>query len=460
MRSKNLGGGSRLQPGSYRRFVPASSSNATGWTAAFVLATVCAGSAVAHAEPRYVGWSKVEAAKETKDFKERMREDGNGLDEADRQYLADTVLPQLAIEENRPNIERVRRRLREMFLTDIKDEKAFASLSEIVSGEMARLARDDEADVVARVNAVILLGELKSKDGGRPWPGSLPLLAAVTGDAKLPLAVRIAAISPLGKHLDSIKSDESARAAASQAIGPPLSAIVLEPVGEQLDVGRSWLLSRALTLLPAAIRPLPPQVASVLLAMVADQTLPIEPRIRAAVALGTAADGQTIDAVKVVESIKQLAAESLDAEYLETEKTRFASDYRRLIAGQQFQQSAEFLPGGPPATVGPAIEIPEQSCRRAAWRLAVLADALLSADGKSGLAVTLGDGGNPAKELSTALRQSAKEIDDLPNEDSVLKALEGLEGAAAEPTAEKPAAEAKPAAKEPVKPNPNASPFD
>ena len=80
----------------------------------------------------------------------------------------------------------------------------------------------------------------------------------------------------------------------------------------------------------------------------------------------------------------------------------------------------------------------------------------LSADGKTGLAVALGDAAGPAKDLAESLRQSAKEIDEEPNEDSVFNALEKLEGAPAEPTAGQPAAGAKPAAQEPAKPNPTA----
>ena len=460
--SSQLGSRSSTYPGSPRRLAFDVRRIAAGWKAAFAGMSIVFTSmpADAVAEPRYAVWAKVEGAKETKEFKEKMREEGGVLDETDRQYLADTVLPQLAIEENRPEILRVRRRLKELFLTDIKDEKAFASLSEIFAAEMTRLARDDEADDVVRVNAVILLGEMKSKDSSRPWPGSLPLLSAVTGDAKLPLGVRIAAISALGKHLDGIKNDEAARASASEAIGPPLSAILLEPVGEQVDTGRSWLLTRALTLLPAVLKPLPPEVASVLPAMVADQSLPLDARIRAATALAASSAGQAADAVKFIDSIKSLAVESLDTEATVAENRRFARDYRRLIAGQQYQPQGESFPGGPQPAVEPPLEIPEQSCRRAAWRLATLADALLSADGKTGLALALGDAAGPAKDLAESLRQSAKEIDEEPNEDSVFNALEKLEGAPAEPTAGQPAAGAKPAAQEPAKPNPNASPFD
>jgi hypothetical protein len=98
---------------------------------------VLTGPAFGQGEPKYIGWSKIEGAKETREIKEKLRE--GTFDEEAKGYFLGTVLPQLAIEENRGTIERTRRRMRELLLTDVGDEKAFADATRMVADFMNAL---------------------------------------------------------------------------------------------------------------------------------------------------------------------------------------------------------------------------------------------------------------------------------------------------------------------------------
>ena len=203
---------------------------------AFVAWLVTTAPALAQGEPKYLGWPKVENAREMRELKEKLR-DGSALDAEGRAFVAQTVLPQLALGENLPTIERTRRRIRETLLTEIDDDKAFADMSRLVAETMTAVARDDAAEPAVRLNAMLLVGEMRGKDG-KPWPPARPLLAAATGDTKLPIAVRIAAIAGLGRHVDACRGDAEATAALAQAAGPALVAILAEPVVSD-QIGRA-----------------------------------------------------------------------------------------------------------------------------------------------------------------------------------------------------------------------------
>lgn len=102
------------------------------------------------------------------------------------------------------------------------------------------------------------------------------------------------------------------------------------------------------------------------------------------------------------------------------------------------------MPFDPTAPGRPAVEqlIPREACRRAAWRLSVLADAILTDDSKRGLA-RLGSEPPPAAvELSQSLRRAAMELDATPDEQTLRQALAALKPKkkpAAEPAAQPPA---------------------
>jgi hypothetical protein len=107
------------------------------------------------------------------------------------------------------------------------------------------------------------------------------------------------------------------------------------------------------------------------------------------------------------------------------------------------------------------LAIPEQACRRDAWRLVALADAIAASNGTTGLATLLGNAAGPATQLAAALRDGGMAIDQTPDEASVTAALAMLK-APATPAPTKPAAAAPQTEQPATEPaaDPNASPFD
>ncbi|MEI6238996.1 MAG: hypothetical protein WCR51_01270 [Planctomycetia bacterium] len=431
------------------------------------VATVAAcAAAVARAEPKYVGWTKVEACRELRELKEKLREGGQ-FDATARQFLEETALPQLALDENRPLIERTRKRIRELLLGDVGEDKAYGDISLLVAEFMTALARDEQADPVVRVNAMLLVSELKAKNG-KPWPPAALALAAAAGDKGLPDAVRIAALAGVAKHVAAGGGDE----AIAKTFGPPVSAILGEPVAAERTVEQEWLVSRALQIVPLLVRPAPPKLAATLAGLVADETRSIDLRARAAAALGATVDATSgVDAAALVETIRKLAITALESEEKAAAARRFEEQYRRGGAAPGGPPGAPFgaPPGfgfdGQPLAVADPLAISEQACRRAAWRLFMLGTAIVSADEKQGLATLMGDAAGPAKELAKQLTGEALTLDSDPVEDALLDALDVLRPpAAGEKAAKRPVRQPKPdePAGDEKKPptDPNASPFD
>lgn len=432
--------------------------------AAAVAAGACAAGA-ARAEPKYVGWTKVEACREIRELKEKLREGGQ-VDANARQFLEETALPQLALDENRATIERTRRRIRDLLLGDLPDERSFSEISLLIAEFMTALARDEQAEPVVRVNAMLLVGELKGKND-KPWPPAALALAAAAGDKGLPDAVRIAALAGVGKHVAAGGGDE----AVAKTFGPPVFAILADPAPPGRAVEHDWLVSRALQLVPLLARPAPPKVAAAVAALLGDEARSIDLRVRAAAALGATADAASgVDAAAAVETIRRLAIAALESEEQAAATRRFEDQYRRggVAAG-----APPGMPALPPGMgfegmampVVDPLATPEQACRRAAWRLYTLGTAILTPDGKQGLALLLGDAAGPAKDLAEQLVKEGLTIDADPVEDALLDALDVLRppadgGKPAKraprlPRPDEPAAdESKPDA------GPNASPFD
>jgi len=426
---------------------------------AAVVVVVCA-AAVARAEPKYVGWTKVEASREIRELKEKLREGGQFDDNA-KQFLEETALPQLALEENRPLIERTRKRIRELLLGDVGEDKAYGDIALLIAEYMTSLARDDQAAPVVRVNAMLLVSELKAKNG-KPWPPAALALAAAAGDKGLPDAVRIAALAGVAKHAAAGGGDD----AIAKTFGPPVSAILGEPAAAERDVEQEWLVSRALQIVPALVRPAPPKLAALLAGLAGDETRPIDLRVRAAAALGATADATSgIEAAAVVEAIRKLAITALESEEKAAAARRFEEQYRRGGAVPGGPQAPGFGFDGQPLPAIDPLAISEQACRRAAWRLYTLGTAIFSADDKPGLATLMGDAAGPAKELAKQLTGEGLTLDSDPVEDALLDALDVLRPPApGEKAAKRPVRQPKP--EEPAgdeqKPalDPNASPFD
>jgi len=414
---------------------------------------------------KYSTWSKVEAAPETRAYKEHLRE-GGGLDATLRALLELTALPQLALASNRSTIERTRRRMRELLLTEIADEKAFEDASQVFLDFFGKLARDEDADLLVRINALLLVGELKAKDG-KPWPPTAGPLASAARDAKLPIAIRVAATAGLARHAEAARAtgDDASKALAADAL-PAIVAILREPVEKDTSVELDWLVSRSLSMLPSLGRWAPKELAATLPQLLAklleDPLRSLDVRVRAAAALGAmVVPTSGVNGPQTIAAIRSLALSGLEGDDAIAASRRLEQEYIVLLGAPDATVAQP--PGlGQPGTPN-ALAIAEQVCRRAAWRLVTLADAIAPLDGKGGLAVLSTNTGTQATDLAKLLRDFGMNLDKIPDEQSLNDAVAAIHApATGTPQPQAPQRQPKPeepAAEEPAT-DPAASPFD
>lgn len=398
------------------------------------------------------GWQKVESAAETRAFKEAMRA-GGAFDAAAKGYLEETALPQLAAEGNRPAIAFIRRRIKDILLTEFGSEKAADDANKTVLAFMEGVAgRDDEAAVV-RVNAVLMIGELQGQDR-KPWAAATPVLARMAASAEVPMAQRIAAVVGLARHVDAAKGNAPALAKLAGVVGPALDAILEEPAARASAAEGNWLVSRALSLLPA-FGPANPATVARVAKVLADGERSIDARVRAAAMLAAVAGKESkADAAAAIRAIDELAVAGLRsdveiAERIQIERAFTGGASAMMPPGGMPAPPPGMMPGmapgmmpgmapgampgmpgygGPGGMLQPAVEqlIPREVCRRAAWRLVTLADAVLSADGQKGLVTLPGGDSAEARELAGKLRRGGLELDGAPDDAHVRQALDEL----------------------------------
>lgn len=399
-------------------------------------------------------WRLLEADPRMLEYRNKLRE-GN-FDATSRAFLIDAALPQLTLPANRDTIDRVRRRIRESLVAD-------ASLPTIVEF-VGKLARDDSAAPFGRVNAMLLLGELTGRDR-RPWPGATQPLAAALGDTKLPVAVRVAAAEGLAAHVAAAAKD------LAPTVGPVLVEVAKTDPATADPVAVNWLVGRALRMLASMGPDAPAETPVAAAAILADDSRPLDVRVRAAAALGgSAIEGRTIDAAAGLRGIRDLAALIVREERTRAQRAT-AQASMGLAAGGfgdpsmggyadptmlggglpnlrppgpgmgtspgpglgiPFGGSPEgyaMSPTGMPAmTTSPVDESVQLAFKRAAWRLATLADALEAEGGRRGLVLVAGPLQGDAKQMATVLRGAAMEIDAAPSKISIDKAFETIVG--------------------------------
>lgn len=410
--------------------------------AAFLpLAVLMAAALTAHAqeEPsgKFTNWTKVDGSDQRRVYVDAMREaNPNAFAGPVRDFAVDTVLPQLQEEINRSSIEVVRRKMRALLLDNVGDPKSFEAASRAVLDFMMPLARDEKADPVVRINAVLLIGELRARDNKTsPWAGSLEPLTSLAGDAKLPLAIRIAAMAGLAGHVEAAQKKGTATAASlGKALVPVFLPMIDGPIAGDRTAG-DWLTSRALDMLPVVMPELGAEAAAAPNKVLADQTRPTDVRVRAAAALGTAARAASgIDAGQAISAIRALAIAAIEAD-LRTAEQR---------AGIGPAAAAPVAAVGVNPADGPAPakiqSLSESVVRRAAWRLAVLARAIGAEEGKGGLVELVPENQKvAARDLAAALLQGSQDLDLAPVEETMRSVLDSLRSPAAE---EQPAAAA------------------
>jgi hypothetical protein len=405
----------------------------TAVVAAGVLVTAAAGAFAQDDDARLSNWTKVESAAETRTYKESMR-GGGAFDPTARGFLEEIALPQLGLEANRASIERVRKRLREYLLADIANEKAAEEASKTCLSFMESLAGKEDADAVVRVNAMLMIGELQSVDR-KPWQPAAAVLARAAANTELPKALRIAACVGLARHVEATKGvvEEQQRMAAVAV--PAIVAILKEDAQEQtppsVAVGNDWMASRCLTMLPS-LGTLAPATAAEVVRILNENKRSINIRVRAAAALAAVAGPESkVDKAAVIKSIGAVAVVALERDVAAADKLILDRQY----GGGAGQAAPGMVPPGmmPPGMGGdpsgqPAVEqmIPREVCRRAAWRLAVLADSILTDDSKRGIAVLGGEAAPAEVELAQNLRRAAMELDATPEELTLRQALTDL----------------------------------
>lgn len=405
----------------------------------------CAGLAHGQEAGAKPAWSRIESMDETKLYQQEART--GALGEQSLAWLRDTVVPQLAAEGNRATIERTRRRIRDVFLNErIFDAASLEAANRVMVPALVGLAMRDGSAAIVRINAMLFLGELRSKDG-RPLPAALEPLAAALADAKLPAGVRVAAVAGLARHAAAAR--EEGTADFGKVAGQAVAAVVAAPPGGDRDAA-DWLTSRALEMLPA-VAPQPAVTAAVV-KVLDDGARSIDVRVRAAAALGATAGADLKPAAaRVVESIRGLAFAALDDDIARAE----AREFDRKLGGTAGPAAALV-----PDRLGGDVDVVGQESlvvRRDAWRLSQLADALARDDGRGIAGLLDGDAAAAARLLAESLRQAANTLDADPR----VEALETVRADLAQPAA---------AAAEPAEPAENreggpaaakpASPFD
>ncbi len=412
----------------------------TRWLA--TLAAVLAFGAESASAADLDSWAKVEGAPETGEYGQQIR-DGK-FEAAQRAFVEEALLPQLAIEANRNSIAAVRQRIPEIALRGATKDEIAEQVNKALRDGMLRLVGDEKVEPVVRINAMLLVGELESLDR-TPWPGSLESVAKAAADANLPVEVRVVAMAGLAKQIAA--TGEKGRAVAAPVVSGLLTS---PPKGDPAAV--RWLLSRALEMLPA-VAPSAEAIAAVT-KILADEKADTDLRVRAAVALGKLATPEAgIDAAAAIKQVRTLAVAALSADLNAAEERRFfkkISSPEAMAAGMNPAVEGGFAPPpGRPMPLGGAglfpggefsggegggedglaevideDAVPPLACRRDAWRLFVLAEAIRPARSEAGLAALLAEEpAAAAADLASVFRKSALELDANPNEESLKEAL-------------------------------------
>lgn len=390
----------------------------------------------------YESWSAIENAAETRGYGEMLR--AGRFDAAEKAFLSQSLLPQLALEANRDDLGDVRGELRERAVEGATAAAVVDAINREILAYAGGLAGDDQTPPAVRFHAMLLVGELEGADG-RPWPAAVPALAEAAGNAGMPPEVRLAAMIGLSRLATAGRPDDAFRGAA----GPVLATLITEPPNGD-PVAGNWLRSRAIDILPAV----PPEgpVLQAVAAILADTEAGTNLRIRAARALGRlAAPEAGLDGPAIVKAIGGLAGDVLRQDLEGIKRRRFdrqisgsggmggmggmmgpggfgapafGGGMRPPEGGFMMGPEAGFEggPGGEGAkpvnpltrdedTIGPL------ACRQTAWRLFVLAEAIKPRSGGGGIAGLLdGDAAGEAAALADDLRRASADLDDEPSE--------------------------------------------
>lgn len=413
-------------------------------------------------------WKDVELSPEFKELLTALKANGP-FNDAARGFLEASILPQLESDANRSTLDEIRKKIRDRFLLSIGNEQAFTQASTLVRDKMNDLSRNAKADPFVRVQAMLLVGDLVDK-ARLPWTPALETLAAAAQDASLAPGVRVAAMVGLANHVNVL-----ARLPAEQAakVRESVSGVLAGILSSAPEAGKDgatatrpvatvWMAARGLAMLPQVMNPAMPDMAAKLVAVLGDASWPVDVRVRAAAALGRMAGKESgIDGSQAVAAIKKLAIVALESDRAEAKQQIERRAYTGGAGQPAFQPRQPMppmgvMPGGQPSEDG----LRETVCRRAAWRLYTLGDAIDPKATKGGLAPLLDKDGAEAKRLASVLKEAGEALDAGPYGDNLLAALNALDPAGAKKRADEAAklAAAEPEADMPAEPGNEADP--
>jgi hypothetical protein len=413
---------------------------------------------------RNAAWTKIEQDAE-KSYREPLKA-GGGFSPAAQDFIAKKAMPQLANDANRPILDRVRRKMREILILGITEDRAFDDASKAVADAAVTIAKNSEASRAARVNAMLLVGELRAKDNkdGTVWPAAVSQLAAVAGDATLDPSVRVAAMAGLVRHADVAKRTGGDRLTEfTKGARPAILAIVAEKPSVEQPVVSDWLASRALSILTTVVKSSPKELATTLVGVMNDNSRSLDVRVRAAAALGaTVTPKSEIQAVEATNGVTALAVDVLEFDEGILRDRRYEQQMSGggtgggsgggggMMSMRPGMPTGMSMPGMGGGGVAVPQLVPDQSLRRTAWRLVTLADAMLTEDGKSGVAALVsGDDKVKSQAYAELFRKYALELDEKRTDDVILEALAfirpGGEEEAATPAGDAEGTPAKPA---------------
>jgi hypothetical protein len=393
----------------------------------------------------FATWKDVEMSPQFKEVVAGLKSEGP-FNEAARTFVTSVILPQFDKAENLPTLDEVRKKIRDRLLLAIGNEAAFTEAGSFIRDRLAGIVRDPQADLLQRVNAMMFIGEMTDKER-IPWQPALETLAAVARDPDLDPAVRIAAVAGMNNHLGGVTRMTAEKGAAVRAaVAASLSDVLPPPVADPKDAAArhspaaSWLAARTMAVLPRVMNPVSPEIASRLVAMIDDASWPVDVRVRAAAALGKTVGAESgVNAPTVIASVRDLAIMALDSDRREG---------KRLTELQSFMAGAGAgggipgpmrgaMPGMGPDMMGIDGEQAAEDglsmavCRRAAWRLYTLGDAILPDAKKGGFAALLDQDADAAGRLAVLLKEIGETLDAEPYGYVLLQGLDDLDPAGA-----------------------------
>jgi len=398
--------------------------------------------ALGQGAPRFENWSAFEKSADLATYKKEL-EAGSAFNDRNRQLLLNDGLPQLLEEANRDRLAAIRAQIPGLLLENITSADAFRDAATAATEALDELARRQNSSIEGSVNACLLLGELRAKDG-RLLAAATPLLGKLTLDTTVTPAVRIAALVGLRGRVEAAGGGSSAETkAAAVDLLPTLEKLLqldqAEPQATSTVV-HSWLQQRsldlALNIIPLTADDSKPvdglRTAAIGLLQDADKAINL--RVRAAVLLSrTFKSDKAALAAEISELINAVAVAAVAddrqaLQLIKLEQSLSGIDLQgggmAMMAGpmmdSSMMDSSLLGPDGTPLQKKPSL-LSQSRCLQTSWRLASLGDALAS------IATTLGEQGKPFQDQAAKLQGLGIEIYKSPSDETVLAAADAID---------------------------------